>query len=148
MKVRKKRKRKMKSLRQIVELKKIDLVPDPDLQAGQVSNYANPKSEAEKRFVDKHFDNVQQQLHPAFKNEAEQDAVFKGGNISKDETHDNAGAGHYKDGADAEVYEQAIKLVRENLTEENLAAFDELAQTNPDAAVEFAVEIATEVAED
>ena len=110
----------MKSLRQIVELKKIDLVPDPDLQAGQVSNYANPKSEAEKRFVDKHFDNVQQQLHPAFKNEAEQDAVFKGGNISKDETHDNAGAGHYKDGADAEVYEQAIKLVRENLTEENV----------------------------
>ena len=34
----------MKSLRQIVELKKIDLTPDPELQAGQVSNYANPKS--------------------------------------------------------------------------------------------------------
>ena len=41
----------MKSLRQIVELKKIDLVPDPELQAGTVSNYANPKSDAERRFV-------------------------------------------------------------------------------------------------
>ena len=30
---------------------------------------------------------------------------------------------------------------------ENLAAFDELAQTNPDAAVEFAMEIASEVAD-
>ena len=39
----------MKSLRQIVELKKIDLTPDPELQAGQVSNYANPKSDAEKK---------------------------------------------------------------------------------------------------
>ena len=38
----------MKTLRQIVELKKIDLIPDPDLQAGQISDYANPKSEAEK----------------------------------------------------------------------------------------------------
>ena len=37
----------MKSLRQIVELKKIDLVPDPEEQAGTVSNYANPKSAAE-----------------------------------------------------------------------------------------------------
>ena len=137
----------MKSLRQIVELKKIDLVPDPDLQAGQVSNYANPKSEAEANFVGKHSDNVQQQLHPAFKNEEEQARVFAGGGINKDSTHDNAGAGHYKDGQDAEVYEQAIQLVRDNLTEENLAAFDELAQTNPDAAVEFAIEIATEVAE-
>ena len=116
----------MKTLRQIVELKKIDLIPDPELQAGQVSNYANPKSEAEKRFVDKHFDNVQQTLHPAFKNEAEQDAVFKGGNINKDLTHDNAGAGHYKDGEDAEIYEQALHFVRENLTEENLKEFDSL----------------------
>ena len=147
MKVRKKRKRKMKSLRQIVELKKIDLVPDPELQAGKVSNYANPKSEAEANFVGKHTDNVQQQLHPAFKNEEEQARVFAGGGVNKDLTHDNAGAGHYKDGADAEVYEQAIHLVRENLTEENLVAFDELAQNNPDAAVEFAMEIASEVAD-
>ena len=29
----------MKSLRNIVELKKIDIVPDPELQAGQVSKY-------------------------------------------------------------------------------------------------------------
>ena len=53
----------MKSLRQIVELKKIDLTPDPELQAGQVSNYANPKSEAEKNFVGKHTDNVATALH-------------------------------------------------------------------------------------
>jgi len=138
----------MKSLRQIVELKKIDIVPDPELQAGQVSNYANPKSEAEKNFVGKHLDNVQQQLHPAFKNEAEQDAVFKGGSIKKDLTHDQAGAGHYKDGQDAEVYEQAINFVRENLTEDNLKAFDELAQNNPEAAVDFAMEIVSEVVED
>ena len=49
----------MKSLRQIVELKKIDLVPDPEAQAGTISNYANPKSEAEKRFVDKHMSSIQ-----------------------------------------------------------------------------------------
>jgi len=135
----------MKSLRQIVELKKIDLTPDPELQAGQVSNYANPKSEAEKNFVGKHKDNVATALHPAFKNEAEQDAVFKGGSIKKDGTHDAAGAGHYKDGQDAEVYEQAINFVRENLTEDNLAAFDELALKNPEAAVEFALEVVEEI---
>ena len=38
----------MKSLRQIVELKKIDIVPDPEFQDGTVSNYANPTSEAER----------------------------------------------------------------------------------------------------
>lgn len=138
----------MKSLRQIVEFKKIDIVPDPELQAGQVSNYANPKSEAEKNFVGKHTDNVQQQLHPAFKNEEEQSRVFSGFGVNKDSTHDSAGAGHYKDGQDAEVYEQAINFVRENLTEENLVAFDELAQTNPEAAVDFAMEIVSEVTED
>ena len=87
----------MKSLRQIVELKKIDLVPDPELQAGTVSNYANPKSDAERRFVEKHVDSIQKTLHPAFKNEAEQKAVFSG-TVEKDKTHDNAGAGHYQDG--------------------------------------------------
>ena len=55
----------MKSLRQIVELKKIDLVPDPEAQAGTISNYANPKSEAEKRFVDKHMSGIQKMNHPA-----------------------------------------------------------------------------------
>ena len=134
----------MKSLRQIVELKKIDIVPDPELQAGQVSNYASPKSDAEKNFVGKHKDNVATALHPAFKNEAEQDAVFKGGSIQKDKTKISG----YKDGDDAEVYEQAINFVRENLTEENLVAFDELAQKNPEAAVEFAMEIVSEVTED
>jgi len=138
----------MKSLRQIVELKKIDIVPDPELQAGQVSNYANPKSEAEKNFVGKHTDNVQQQLHPAFKNEEEQARVFAGGGVNKDSTHSKAGEGHYEDGQDAEVYEQAINFVRENLTEDNLKAFDELAQNNPEAAVDFAMEIVSEVVED
>lgn len=138
----------MKTLRNIVELKKIDIVPDPEAQAGQVSNYANPKSEAEKNFVGKHLDNVQQQLHPAFKNEEEQKRVFNGGGVNKDSTHDTAGAGHYKDGQDVEVYEQAINFVRENLTEDNLVAFDELAQKNPEAAVEFAMEIVSEVTED
>ena len=140
----------MKSLRQIVELKKIDLVPDPELQAGTVSNYANPKSEAEKRFVDKHMSSVQKMNHPAYESEAEQDAVFNGGGINKDETHDNAGAGHYKDGQDAEVYEaaeQAVDFVRENLTDENLEAFDILLDEEPETAVEFALNTVEELAE-
>jgi hypothetical protein len=131
----------MKSLRNIVELKKIDIVPDPDLQAGQVSNYANPKSEAERNFVGKHKDNIATALHPAFKNEAEQDAVFKGGSINKDHSK----SASYRDNQDAEVYEQAINFVRENLTEDNLVAFDELALKNPEAAVEFAMEMVEEV---
>ena len=139
----------MKSLRQIVELKKIDLVPDPEQQAGTVSNYANPKSEAEKRFVDKHMSAVQKMNHPAYESEAEQDAVFNGGSISKDKTHDNAGAGHYQDGQDAEVYEaaeQAVDFVRENLTDENLVAFDQLLDEQPEAAVEFALNTVDEIA--
>jgi len=135
----------MKTLRQIVELKKIDIIPDPELQAGTVSNYANPKSEGERNFVKKHIDNVQQTLHPAFKNEAEQDAVFKGGAIEKDKTHDNAGAGHYQDGEDAEIYEQALHFVRENLTEDNLKEFDALIESDPDTAVDFAMDVASEV---
>ena len=83
----------MKSLRQIVELKKIDIVPDPELQAGQVSNYANPKSEAEKNFVGKHLDNVQQQLHPAFKNLNEKQMI--------------------KDGLSAPLHPGAIKYYKE-----------------------------------
>ena len=137
----------MKSLRQIVELKKIDLVPDPELQAGTISNYANPKSEAEKRFVDKHMSAVQKMNHPAYESEAEQDAVFNGGSISKDKTHDNAGAGHYQDGQDAEVYE-AVDFVRENLTDENLEAFDTLLDEEPEAAVEFALNTVEELAEE
>ena len=140
----------MKSLRQIVELKKIDLVPDPELQAGTVSNYANPKSEAERRFIEKHHDTIQKTLHPAFKSEAEQQAVFSG-SVQKDYTHDNAGAGHYKDGEDAEVYEaayDAVDFVREALTEENLKAYDELLDKDPDAAVEFAMETVQEMAGD
>ena len=116
----------MKSLRQIVELKKIDLVPDPELQAGTVSNYANPKSEAEQK------------------------AVFSG-TVEKDKTHDNAGAGHYQDGEDAAVYEAAeaaVDFVRDNLTEDNLQAYDELLDNDPEAAVEFAMETIQEMAGD
>lgn len=141
----------MKSLRQIVELKKIDLVPDPEEQAGTVSNYANPKSEAEKRFVDKHMSSVQKMNHPAYESEAEQDAVFNGGSVQKDKTHTAAGAGHYQDGEDAEVYEaaeQAVDFVRENLTDENLSAFDKLLDEQPEAAVEFALSTVNEIAGD
>ena len=90
---------------------------------------------------------VQQALHPAFKTEAEQDAVFKGGNIKRDETHHNAGAGHYKDGEDADIYEQALLFVRENLTDENLEAFDKLLDEQPETAVEFALNTVEELAE-
>ena len=141
----------MKSLRQIVELKKIDLIPDPELQAGKISNYAYPKSEAEKRFVDKHMSSVQKMNHPAYESEAEQDAVFNGGNVQKDSTHDLAGAGHYKDGQDAEVYEaaeQAVDFVRENLTDDNLQAFDKLLDEEPETAVEFALNTVEELAEE
>ena len=141
----------MKSLRQIVELKKIDLVPDPEEQAGTVSNYANPKSEAEKRFVDKHMSSVQKMNHPAYESEAEQDAVFNGGSVQKDKTHTAAGAGHYQDGEDAQVYEaaeQAVDFVRENLTDENLEAFDNLLDEQPETAVEFALNTVEELAEE
>ena len=138
----------MKSLRQIVELKKIDLVPDPEAQAGTVSNYANPKSEAEKRFVAKHMDSVQKTSHPAYDDQAEQDAVFQGANKQKDMTHDNAGAGHYKNGEDAAVYEaaeQAVDFVRDNLNEVNLEKFDKLLDESPETAVEFALNTMAEL---
>jgi len=140
----------MKTLRQIVELKKIDLVPDPELQAGQISNYANPKSDAERRLLEKHVDSIQKTLHPAFKNEAEQKPVFSG-TVEKDKTHDNASAGHYQDGEDAEVYAAAdaeVDFVSDNLTEDNLKAYDELLDNDPDAAVEFAMETVQEMAGD
>lgn len=133
----------MKSLRQIVELKKIDIVPDPELQSGVESDYTKPKSEAEKNFVGKHLDKIDQKLHPAFKNEAEQDAVFKGGGINKDHSK----IASYKDGMDADVYESAIAFVRDNLTEENLEQFDLMLEENPEAAIGFAIDIADEVEE-
>lgn len=132
----------MKRLRQIVELKKIDLIPDPELQGGEVSDFANPKSEAERAFVDKHV--VQQTLHPAFKTPAEQDAVFKGGNIQKDKSK----SASYHDGQDAEVYEQAIQFVRDNLTETNLEKYEQLLDEDYEAAVKFALDVATEVVDD
>ena len=46
--------------------------------------------------------------------------MFSGFGVNKDSTHSKAGEGHYEDGQDAEVYEQAINFVRENLTEDNL----------------------------
>ena len=141
----------MKSLRQIVEPKKIDLVPDPEEQSGSVSNYPNPKSEAERRFVEKHVDSIQKIRHPAYKDVAEQDKVFKGDVVQKDQTHHNAGAGHYKEGEDAEVYEQvqqaenAVDFVRENLTADNLVKFDQLLDEEPEVAVDFALQTIAEI---
>ena len=133
----------MKSLRQIVELKKIDIVPDPELQSGVESDYTKPKSKAERDFVGKHVDVVQQKLHPAFKSEAEQDAVFKGGAMKKDHSK----AASYKDGMDADVYEAAVAFVMDNLTEDNLEQFENMLEENPEAAISFAIDIADELEE-
>jgi len=134
----------MKSLRQIVEVKKIDIIPDPEVQAGKVSDYANPKSEAEANFVGKHMDVVNSPLHPAFKNEAEQRKVFNGDGISKDHSK----IASYKDGQDAEVYESAIALVQDALTEENLEKFNQLLEDDYQAAANFAVEVASEIGDE
>ena len=131
----------MKSLRQIVEVKKIDIIPDPEVQAGKVSDYANPKSEAEANFVGKHMDVVNSPLHPAFKNEAEQRKVFNGDGINKDHSK----IASYRDGQDAEVYESAIALVQDALTEENLEKFNQLLEDDYQAAANFAVEVASEI---
>lgn len=133
----------MKTLRQIVELKKIDIIPDPELQSGVESDYTKPKSEAEKNFLGKHLDKIDQKLHPAFKSQAEQDAVFKGGNISKDHSKKAS----YKDNEDADVYEAAIAFVKDNLTEENLEQFELMLNENPEAAISFAIDIAEELEE-
>lgn len=134
----------MKSLRQIVEVKKIDIIPDPEVQAGKVSDYANPKSEAEANFVGKHMDVVNSPLHPAFKNEAEQRKVFNGDGISKDHSK----IASYKEGQDAEVYESAIALVQDALTEENLEKFNQLLEDDYQAAANFAVEVASEIGDE
>ena len=133
----------MKSLRQIVELTKVDIIPDPDAASnGKQYDFANPRP-SEKAFVDKHRDNVQHELHPAFKTQDEQDAVFKGGKIAKD--HSKL-SGH-KAGEDADVYESAILFVKDQLTEDNLASFEAMLEEDFETAVEFAVEIASEYAE-
>jgi hypothetical protein len=131
----------MKSLRQIAELKKIDIVPDPELQSGVESDYTKPKSKAERDFVGKHVDVIQHKLHPAYKNEAEQDAVFKGGSINKDHSK----AASYEDGMDVEVYEAAVEFVKDNLTEDNLEQFENMLEENPEAAISFAIDIAEEL---
>jgi len=134
----------MKSLRQIVEVKKIDIVPDPEAQAGKVSDYANPKSEAEANFVGKHVDVINSPLHPAFKNEAEQRKVFNGEGVGKDHSK----VASYRDGQDAEVYESAIAFVKDALTEENLKAFNQLLEDDYQAAADFAVEVAQEIGDE
>lgn len=131
----------MKTLRDIVELKKIDIIPDPETMAGTVSNYANPKSEAERNFVGKHTDSIQKELHPAFKTQEEQDKVFKGAGINKDHSK----IASYKDGEDAQVYEQAISFVQDNLTEDNLEKFNVLLDEDYEAAVNFALDVATDL---
>ena len=47
-----------------------------------------------------------------------------------------------------EAAEAAVDFVRENLTEDNLQAYDELLDNDPDAAVEFAMETVQEMAGD
>ena len=86
-------------------------------------------------------DNIQKTLHPAFKNEAEQDAVFKGGSVNKDHSKKAS----YKDDMDVEVYEAAIHFVQDNLTEENLVAFNSLLEEDYDTALQFAMEVAEEL---
>jgi len=134
----------MKSLRQIVEVKKIDIIPDPEMQAGTETGIGKPKSEAEKNFVGKHMDVVNSPLHPAFKNEAEQSAVFNGGAVKKDHSK----AASYADGQDAEVYESAIAFVQDALTEDNLKQFNQLLEDDYDTAANFAMDIASEIGDD
>lgn len=134
----------MKSLRQIVEVKKIDIVPDPELQAGQEIGPGKPKAQAEKDFVGKHTDVINSPLHPAFKNEAEQAAVFNGGTMKKDHSK----AASYADGQDAEVYESAIAFVQDALTEDNLRQFNQLLQDDYETAANFAMDVAAEIGDD
>jgi hypothetical protein len=51
----------------------------------------------------------------------------------------------YKDGEDAQVYEQAISFVQDNLTEENLEKFNVLLDEDYEAAVNFALDVATDL---
>lgn len=128
----------MKTLRQIVELKKIDLIPDPDYDDGTAKDYTNPKGEAVKDFVAKHV--VSSSRHPGYDNAEEEDAVFKATNIKKDKTK----TASYHDGEDEEVYE-AVQFVRDHLTEDNLSLFDELFETDRESAINFALQVASEI---
>ena len=134
----------MKSLRQIVEVKKIDIIPDPEAQAGKVADYTKAKDPATANFVGKHTDVVNSPLHPAFKNEAEQRKVFNGDGVGKDHSK----IASYRDGQDAEVYESAIAFVEGALTEENLEAFNQLLEDDYEAAANFAVDVASEIGDE
>ena len=134
----------MKSLRQIVEVKKIDIIPDPEAQAGKVADYTKAKDPATANFVGKHTDVVNSPLHPAFKNEAEQRKVFNGDGVGKDHSK----IASYRDGQDAEVYESAIAFVEGALTEENLEAFRQLLEDDYEAAANFAVDVASEIGDE
>ena len=46
---------------------------------------------------------------------------------------------------DVEVYEAAIHFVQDNLTEENLVAFNSLLEEDYDTALQFAMEVAEEL---
>lgn len=131
----------MKTLRQIIELKKIDLIPDPDLDDGTAKDYTNPKGESEKAFVAKHV--VSTSKYPGYKKSEEEEAMFKAANIKKDKSK----AASYHEGEDEEVYEEikAVQFVRDHLTEDNLSLFDELLLTDRESAIKFAVEVAEEI---
>jgi hypothetical protein len=66
----------------------------------QILEVAEPKAGDEKRFKDKHV--VQKTRQPAYKDEAEEDAVFKATNVKKDKTKK---AGDHTEGDDAKMYE-------------------------------------------
>lgn len=83
----------------------------------QILEVAEPKAGDEKRFKDKHV--VQKTRNPAYKNDAEEDAVYQATNIKKDKTKK---AGDHTEGDDAKMYE-AKKLqafYSDELTEEEV----------------------------
>jgi hypothetical protein len=66
----------------------------------QILEVAEPKAGDEKRFKDKHV--VQKTRNPAYKDEAEEDAVYQATNVKKDKTKKS---GDHTEGDDAKMYE-------------------------------------------
>tara|TARA_R110000868_G_scaffold9000_9_gene45635 strand:+ start:19909 stop:20301 length:393 start_codon:yes stop_codon:yes gene_type:complete len=129
----------MKTLRQIIELKTIDLIPDPDNDDGSAKDYTNPKGDSERAFVKKHI--ISSSKYPGYKKTEEEEAVFKATNVKKDVSK----AASYHDDEDEEVYESAVQFVRDHLTEDNLKMFDELLESDRESAIKFANDVAAEL---
>ena len=108
-----------------------------------LAEVAEPKSADEKHFKDKHI--IQKTMHPAFKSQAEQDAVFNGTGVVKDNTKL---AGHHS-GEDEEVYEE-VKLDEKKLTPAELKKREEIAKSierdNPNMPMDKKMAIATATA--